>query len=104
MGDEVVRITPTPGRLRPCAPCRLTRRRRTGTLATTDAPVWHKPATADAAETLREHPQMLASSVGNQSGPLLASKPGSILASAEVRPSCAAMASTSASGTPAKPA
>ena len=84
MRDEVVGITPTPGRLRPYAPRSLTRRGRTGALATADAPVRHKPATADTARTLREHPQMLASSAGTQSGPLLASNPGSILASAEV--------------------
>jgi hypothetical protein len=84
MRDEVVGITPTPGRLRPYAPRDLTRRGRTGALATADAPVRHKPATADAAGTLREHPQMLASSAGTQGGPLLASNPGSILASAEV--------------------
>jgi hypothetical protein len=84
MRDEVVGITTTPGRLCLCAPCRLTRGGRTGTLAATDAPVWHKPATADAAGTLREHPQMLPSSAGTQGGPLLASNPGSILASAEV--------------------
>jgi hypothetical protein len=83
MRDEVVGITPTPGRLRPGAPRDLTRRGRTGALATTDPPVRHKPATADAAGTLREHPQMLASSTGTQGGPLLASDPGSILASAE---------------------
>lgn len=84
MRDEVVGITPTPGRLRPCTPRDLTRRGRTDALATADAPVRHKPATADAAGTLREHPQMLASSAGTQGGPLLASNPGSILASAEV--------------------
>jgi len=83
MRDEVVGITPTPGSLRPCAPRNLTRRGRTRALATADAPVRHKPATADAAGTLREHPQMLASSTGTQGGPLLASNPGSILASAE---------------------
>ena len=86
MRDEVVGITPTPGSLRPCAPRNLTRRGRTRALATADAPVRHKPATADAAGTLREHPQMLASSTGTQGGPLLASNPGSILASAEGRP------------------
>jgi hypothetical protein len=64
MRDEVVGITPTPGSLRPYAPSDLTGRGRTGTLATADAPVRHKPATADAAGTLREHPQMLASSAG----------------------------------------
>jgi hypothetical protein len=45
MRDEVVGITPTPGRLRPYAPRRLTRRRRTGALATADTLVRHKPAT-----------------------------------------------------------
>jgi hypothetical protein len=83
MCDEVVGITPTPGRLRPSAPRHLTRRGRTRPLTTTDAPVRHKPPTADAAGTLREHPQMLALSAGAQGGPLLASNPGSILASAE---------------------
>jgi len=83
MGDEVVGITPTPRGLRPRPASDLTGQRRTRTLATADAPVRHKPATADAAGTLREHPQMLASSAGTQGGPLLASNPGSILASAE---------------------
>ena len=78
MRNEVVGITPTPGRLRPYAPRDLTRRGQTGALATADAPVRHKPATADAAGTLREHPQMLASSVGTQGGPLLASSRGHV--------------------------
>ena len=83
MRDEVVGITPTPRGLRPRAASDLTGRRRTRALAPADAAVRHKPPTADAAGPLREHPEMLASSAGNQSGPLLASNPGSILASAE---------------------
>jgi len=73
MCDEVVGITTTPRSLRSRAPRHLTRRRRTRTLAATDAPVGDKPATADATGTLREHLQMLASSAGTQGGPLLAS-------------------------------
>ena len=84
MRDEVVGITPTPRGLCLGAPRDLTRRGRTGMLATSDTPVGREPMAADAAGPLREHPQMLASSVGNQGGPLLASNPGSILASAEV--------------------
>jgi hypothetical protein len=68
MADEVVQITTPPGGLRPCAPRELTRRRRTRPLATTHPPVRHKPATADAAGTLRERPQMLASSSDTQEG------------------------------------
>src|SRR5262245_25212857 len=85
MRDEVVGITSTPRVLRPHATSDLTGRRRTRALPTANTAVRHKPATADAAGTLREHPQMLASSVGTQGGPLLASDPGSILASAEGR-------------------
>ena len=84
MRDEVIRITPTPRGLRPRAASDLTRRRRTRALATANAAVRHKPPTADGAGPLREHPEMLGSSAGNQCGPLLASNPGSILASAEV--------------------
>ena len=84
MGDEVVGITTTPGGLCLRAARDLTRRGRTGTLATANAVVRHKPSATDAAGPLREHPRMLASTAGNQSGPLLASNPGSILASAEV--------------------
>ena len=84
MRDEVIGITSTPGGLGLCAPRSLTRWGRTGTLATAHAPVGHKPMAADAAGSLREHPQMLASATGNQGGPLLPSTPGSILASAEV--------------------
>jgi hypothetical protein len=83
MRNEVVGITPTPRGLCLSAPRDLTRRGRTGMLATADTPVGREPMAADAAGPLREHPQMLASSVANQSGPLLASNPGSILASAE---------------------
>jgi len=83
MRDEVVGITTTPGRLCPCAPRDLTRRGRTGTLATANPPAGRKPMAADAARPLREHPQMLASSAGNEGGQFLASNPGSILASAE---------------------
>ena len=85
MRDEVVGITPTPRGLRPRAASDLTGPRRTRALATTDAAVPHKPPTADAAGPLREHPQILASSADNQPGSLLASNPGSILASAEAR-------------------
>ena len=56
ISDEVVRIPTTPGGLRLGAPSELTRRNRTGTLATTNASVWHKPAAADPAGPLREHP------------------------------------------------
>ena len=66
MGDEVVGVTTTPRGLRARAPRGLTRRRRTRTLAATDAPVGDKPAPADATGTLREHPQMLALSTGLQ--------------------------------------
>ena len=83
MGDEVVGITPTPRSLCPRTASDLTRRRRTRALATADAAVRHKPPTADAAGPLREHPEMLGSSAGNQRGPLVASITGSILASAE---------------------
>lgn len=85
MGDEVVGITTTPGGLRLRAARDLTRRCRTGTLATANAVVRHKPSATDAAGPLREHPRMLASTAENQSGPVLASNPGSILASAEER-------------------
>jgi hypothetical protein len=83
MRDEVVGVTPPPRGLRPRAASDLTGRRRTRSLAMANTAVRHKPAPADAAGTLREHPQMLASSVGTQGGPFLASDPGSILASAE---------------------
>jgi len=83
MRDEVVGITPTPRGLRPRASSDLTGRRRTRALATADAPIRHEPPPADTAGPLREHPEMLASSAGNQCGPLLASNRGSILASAE---------------------
>jgi hypothetical protein len=83
MRDEVVGITATPGGLRPRATSDLTGCRRTRALATTHAVVRHKPSATDAAGPLREHPQMLPSTAGNQGGPLLASTPGSILASAE---------------------
>jgi len=66
MRDEVVGITTTPRGLRARAPCGLTRRRRTRPLPATDAAVGHKPASADATGTLREHPQMLALSAGTQ--------------------------------------
>ena len=85
MGGEVIGITPTPGGLGLGAPRDLTGRRPACPLAPTDAPVGHKPMAADATGPLREHPQMLASAAGNQGGPLLASTPGSILASAEAR-------------------
>ena len=83
MGDEVIRIASTPRGLRPCASRNLTGWRRARTLPTTHAPVWPKPVAADAARPLCEHPEMLASLPENQSGPFLASNPGSILASAE---------------------
>jgi hypothetical protein len=83
MGDEVVGITPTPRGLRPRAPRNLAGRRRTRALATADAAVRHKPPTADATGPFREHLEMLGASAGNQGGPLLASVPGSFLASAE---------------------
>jgi hypothetical protein len=101
MRDEVVGITTTPRGLRPRAARQLTRRRRTGALATTNAAVGHKPAATDAAGPLREHPQMLASTAGNQSGPLLASDPGSILASAEALRGCPRMSSCTLSLNPA---
>ena len=56
MGDEVIRIPTTPGGLRLGAPSDLTRRHRTGTLTTTNASVRYKPAAADPAGPLREHP------------------------------------------------
>jgi hypothetical protein len=84
--DEVIGITTTPRGLRPCAPSDLTGRCRTCALATADAAVRHKPSATDAAGPLREHPQMLASTAARQVGPLLASNPGSILASAEAYP------------------
>ena len=83
MRGEVVGITPTPRGLRPRPASDLTGRHRTRALATANAAVRHKPPTADAARPLREHPDMLGSSAENQSGPLWASIPGSILASAE---------------------
>lgn len=88
MRDEVVGVTPTPGGLGLGASGDLTRRSRTRPLATTDAPVRHKPPTADAARPLDEHPQMLVSSAKTQDGPFLTSHPGSILASAEVQGEC----------------
>jgi hypothetical protein len=81
--DEVIGITTSPGGLRLDAARHLTRRCGTRPLTTTHTAVGHKPVAADAAGPLREHPQMLASIAGNQRGPLLASNPGSILASAE---------------------
>lgn len=83
MRGEVIGITPTPGGLGLGASSDLTRRRRTGALATTEASVRHKPAAADPAGPLREHPQMLGAAEPNQCGLFLASRPGSILASAE---------------------
>ncbi len=83
MRGEIVGITTTPRGLRLRAARDLTRRGRTRTLATANAVVRHKPSATDAAGPLREHPQMLASTTENQSGLLLASNPGSILASAE---------------------
>jgi hypothetical protein len=83
MGNEVIGITSTPRSLRRGAPCNLTRWRRTGTLPTAHPSVGHKPVATDAAGPLREHPHMLASAVTNQGGPILASNPGSIFASAE---------------------
>jgi hypothetical protein len=74
MGDEVVGITPTPRGLRPRAASDLTRRRRARALATADAAVRHKPPTADAAGPLREYPEMLASSAGNLSLPIIRSE------------------------------
>jgi hypothetical protein len=81
--DEVVGITTTPRGLRAYPPSALAGRRRTRTLATADAAVGDEPSTTDAAGPLRAHPQMLAATADNQSGPLLVSNPGSILASAE---------------------
>jgi hypothetical protein len=61
MGREVIGITPTPGGLRLDTPRHLTGCCRARPLAPTDAPVGHKPPTADTAGPLREHPEMLAS-------------------------------------------
>lgn len=69
VGDEVVGITTTPRGLRPRPASDLTGRHRTRALATANAAIRHKPPTADAAGPLREHPEMLGSSAGNQGGP-----------------------------------
>ena len=83
MRDEVIGITSTPGGLRLCAPCNLTRRGRTGMLATTDAPSgtnhWRQMQQGRFVSIHRCSRQRREIRVG----PLLASNPGSILASAE---------------------
>jgi hypothetical protein len=69
MGDEVIWITPTPRGLSRGPSRDLTRGCRTRPLVSPDAPVRHKPMTADAARPLPEHAQMLASSAAHTGGP-----------------------------------
>ena len=82
MGREVVRIASTPRRLRPCTPRCLAGRRGARPLTSPHTSVGHEPATTDAARALPEHPPMLYAS-RMSGGPLLPSRPRSILESGE---------------------
>ena len=79
---EVVRIAPTPRRLRLRSPRCLAGRCGARPLTSPDMPVGHEPATTDTARALPEHAHMLYASRGS-GGPLLPSRPGSNLESAE---------------------
>jgi len=79
---EVVRIAPTPRRLRLRSPRCLAGRCGARPLTSPDMPVGHEPATTDTARALPEHAHMLYASRGS-GAPLLPSRPGSNLESAE---------------------
>jgi len=81
-GREVVAIPSTPPGLRPRPSRHLARPLRARPLPGADSSVGIKPPAADTAGALLEHPTMLGLVADNVDGPFLASRGGSIFASA----------------------
>lgn len=84
VGGEIVRIAAAPLGLGVRPPGHLARRCRAGSLTNPDVWVGDEPAATDTARSFPAHPPMLPAPPSASSGPFLASRPGSILASAEV--------------------
>jgi hypothetical protein len=85
VGGEIVRIASAPLGLGLRPPGHLARRGRAGSLTSPDVRVGDEPAATDTARSFPDHPPMLHAPRAALSGPFLASRAGSILASAEAR-------------------
>ena len=90
VGGEIVRIASAPLGLGLRPPGHLARRCRAGSLTSPDVRVGDEPAATDTARSFPAHPPMLHAPRSPLSGPFLASRAGSILASAEA-PLCVAL-------------
>ena len=82
-GGEIVRIASAPLGLGVRPPGHLARRCRAGSLTGPGVRVGDEPAATDTARSFPARPPMLPAPPSASSGPFLASRPGSILASAE---------------------
>lgn len=83
VGREVVRIASAPRGLGVRPPGDLACRLRAGPLPSPDVRVGDEPAATDPARSFPAHAPMLRAAWSVSSGPFLASRPGSIFASAE---------------------
>ena len=83
VGSEVIRIASAPRRLGLRPPGHLARWRRAGPLTRPNVGVGDEPAATDTARSFPAHAPMLHIARSTSTGPFVASRAGSILASAE---------------------